>query len=427
MGWLNPSKNSKINFVAYRALAAVCSVIAVLVSLTLFVMVGPTWGIDFTGGTEMHLKFEEKIEILELRSALTDLGLSDDSVQQIGEPEAQEFVVRIQDPDFGADDIKSSVLNSLTAQFGTDWIKESTFDSQIGARVMIVYNGDPVSLSQIETAVQGISGATVEKANDDNSIYVKVPGLSSKIAGELRERFPSSSTTDSSGASVENVSVLQVDSVGPKVGAELREQGFISILATLALILVYVAFRFNLSFAPGAVLALFHDVTIVIGVFIFLDMIGWTHEFNLPMIGALLTIIGYSLNDTIVIYDRIREDMTRYRAKELPNLINDSIVRTLGRTLATSLTTLMGMSAFLIFGGPVIQTFALAIFLGVIVGTYSTIFVASPTILVMQDLQPYLGRLFTPLTQDQEEENTELTQSEQRRRLRQQKNNQGGV
>jgi preprotein translocase subunit SecF len=424
MGWLSPKR--KINFVAFRSIAAFVSVLSVLTSLVLFVMIGPSWGIDFTGGTEMHLKFKEDVQILELRSALTELGLSDDSVQQIGEVKDLEFVVRIQDPDFGADEIRDNVLSSLQKKFGDDWIKESFFDSQIGARVMVVYNGDPVGLSEVQSALSSITDATAEKTNDDNKIYIKVPGLSSKIAGSLKQKFPGKQKyTDSKGETVGNLTVLQVDSVGPKVGAELQEQGFISIMATLALILVYVAFRFNLSFAPGAVLALFHDVTIVIGAFVLFDILGWKHEFNLPMIGALLTIIGYSLNDTIVIYDRIRENMTRYRRMDLNELINDSINETLGRTLATSLTTLMGMSAFLIFGGPVIQTFALAIFLGVIVGTYSTVFVASPTILVMQDLQPYLGKLFSPLVQDDEsgDDSEEASQSEMRRRERAEKQN----
>ena len=156
-------------------------------------------------------------------------------------------------------------------------------------------------------------------------------------------------------------------------------------------------------------MALFHDVSIVVGFFVLLDIVGITYEFNLPMIGALLTIIGYSLNDTIVIYDRLRENMTRYRRKDLETMINVSINETLGRTLATSMTTLAGMTAFLVLGGAVIQTFALAIFLGVIVGTYSTIFVASPTILVMQDLQPWLGKLISPLTQQDETTETEDT------------------
>jgi preprotein translocase subunit SecF len=172
------------------------------------------------------------------------------------------------------------------------------------------------------------------------------------------------------------------------VGGELRRKGFLAIGATLALILVYVAFRFDLAFAPGAVLALFHDVSIVVGIFVITG-----HEFNLPMIGALLTIIGYSLNDTIVIYDRIRENMRRYRRADTARLINDSINETMTRTLATSFTTGVAMLAFLFLGGPVIETFALAILLGVVFGTYSTIFVASPTILLMEDLRPHLAKL----------------------------------
>ncbi len=393
--WLAPKKS--VDFVGMRKFAAMMSVVLVSVSLGLFFLVGPTWGIDFTGGLEMHLKFQEDTSIGELRGALSEMEISDDSVQQINDPSANEFVVRIQDPEFGTEEIKTEILSALSGQFGQDWIQESEFDAQIGARLMLTYGGDPQSISDIQAAISGIDGAVAEESSDANKIYVKVPGLSSKLEASLQEKFPGTgSYTNDKGETVSNLSVLQVDSVGPKVGAELRQQGMIAILATLALILVYVALRFNLSFAPGAVLALFHDVSIVVGVFVALDMMGITYEFNLPMIGALLTIIGYSLNDTIVIYDRLRENMTRYRRNDLETMINVSINETLGRTLATSVTTLAGMTAFLVLGGAVIQTFALAIFLGVIVGTYSTIFVASPTILLMQDVQPWLAELFSP-------------------------------
>ena len=412
--WLHPKKT--IDFVGMRKVAAVLSVIAVSASLALFFLVGPTWGIDFTGGTEVHLKFKESTQINQLRTALQEEGLGSDSVQQVGTPEDNEFVVRIQDPEFGAEDLKSQVLAGLEGKFGKEWIKESTFDSQIGARLVVVYNGDPVQISDVQASLSAIEGATAAEASDDNTLYVKLPGISTKLISSLEKKFPSEFAMENG---VKNSPVEQIDSVGPKVGSELRQQGFISIMATLALILLYVAFRFNISFAPGAVLALFHDVTIVVGVFILLDMAGWTHEFNLPMIGALLTIIGYSLNDTIVIYDRIRENMTRYRRQDLEKLINGSINETLGRTLATSLTTMMGMTAFLLLGGAVIQTFALAIFLGVIVGTYSTVFVASPTILVMQDVQPLLTKFFSPLTENEASDEEEvLSESEKRRRER---------
>jgi preprotein translocase subunit SecF len=405
---------TNINFVGMRYKAGLLSVILLLSSVLLFTVRGPTWGIDFTGGTEIHIKFESPTEISDIRSALSTRGLSNDAVQQIGSPEDQEFVIRIQpaggndkkDATFGTEGLKGEVEGLLAKRFGADWIQEASFDAQIGARMVIAYSGPKVLIRDIQESLNGVEGAVVQDAPDDNTFYVRLPGLVSKIESSIRESLGE-----------RKFSILQTDSVGPKVGGELRRQGFVAILSTLALILLYVAIRFNIAFAPGAVLALFHDVTIVVGVFIFLDILGWTHEFNLPMIGALLTIIGYSLNDTIVIYDRIRENQPKYARDKTKDLINNSLNETLSRTLATSWTTMTAMAAFLLLGGPVIQTFALAIFLGVIVGTYSTVFVASPTILVMQDLRPLLGRLFTPLSEQQKEESIDeaSTEAEKRR------------
>jgi preprotein translocase SecF subunit len=156
-----------------------------------------------------------------------------------------------------------------------------------------------------------------------------------------------------------------------------------AIFLSLALILVYVAFRFDLSFAPGAVTALFHDVTITIGVFCVLG-----REFSLPTIGALLTIVGYSLNDTIVVYDRIRENLHRYPRRDLAELINLSLNETLSRTLLTSVTTMLAVGSLILLGGPILQDFAIALAVGVIVGTYSSIYVASPMILALQKWLP---------------------------------------
>ena len=372
---------TKIDFVAGRRIAAVFSVIMVSASLVLFFVKGPNWGIDFTGGTEVHLKFNESVQIGEVRTALTQLDLGSDAVQQIGTDEEGEYVIRIQDPEFGTAETRANVESALKSSFGEGWIDETDFTAEVGARLTVRYTGDKVTIDDVQAAVDGIPGAKAAPALDDNVVYVNLPGLASQIGGKLRGSLPD-----------RDFKVLQVDSVGPKVGGELRRQGFIAIVATLALILVYVGFRFELAFAPGAVLALFHDVSVVVGIF---TLTG--HEFNLPMIGALLTIIGYSLNDTIVIYDRIRENMSRYRRKDTPALINTSINETLGRTLATSITTGCAMMAFLTLGGPVIETFALAILMGVIFGTYSTVWVASPTILVMEDLQPVLSKIFTPV------------------------------
>jgi preprotein translocase subunit SecF len=395
---------SKIDFVARRKVAAILSTIMVISSLALFFVKGPNWGIDFTGGTEVHLKFDESVKISEVRTALTQLELGSDAVQQIGADEEGEYVIRIQDPEFGTAETRESVESALKAKFGDGWISETDFTAEVGARLTVRYNGDAVTIDDVQSAVDDVPGAKAAPALDDNVVYVNLPGLASQIGGKLRGSF-----TDRS------FKVLQVDSVGPKVGGELRQQGFVAIVATLALILVYVGFRFDLAFAPGAILALFHDVSVVVGIF---TITG--HEFNLPMIGALLTIIGYSLNDTIVIYDRIRENMSRYRRKDTAALINTSINETLGRTLATSITTGCAMLAFLTLGGPVIETFALAILLGVIFGTYSTIWVASPTIMVMEDLQPFLSKVFTPVQAglDAAAEAEPASASEERRQAR---------
>ena len=188
--------------------------------------------------------------------------------------------------------------------------------------------------------------------------------------------------------------------------------------------LIYVAFRFDISFSPGAVVALFHDVSLTIGVFVLTNIGGQGLEVNLAIIGALLTIVGYSLNDTIVIYDRIRENTDRYRRKDLPDLVNVSINETMARTLATSVTTFLAISPFLFLGGSTIQTFAFAMLLGVIFGTYSTIYVASPMILVMQDVKPWLSKIVvlpssgsgaTDADEGYAQAGIALSQSEQRR------------
>ena len=372
---------SKIDFVAGRKKAAVVSLVMVIASLVLFFVKGPNWGIDFTGGTEVHLKFNEAVQIGEVRTALTKLDLSNDAVQQIGSDEEGEYVIRIQDPEFGTAETRTAVEAALKASFGEGWIEETDFMAEVGARLTVRYTGAAVTIPDVQRAVNDIPGAVAASALDDNVVYVNLPGLASQIGDKLRTSMGD-----------RGFQVLQVDSVGPKVGGELRQQGFVAIAATLALILVYVGFRFDLAFAPGAILALVHDVSVVVGIF---TITG--HEFNLPMIGALLTIIGYSLNDTIVIYDRIRENMSRYRRQDTAAMINASINETLGRTVATSITTGCAMLAFLTLGGPVIETFALAILLGVILGTYSTIWVASPTILLMEDIQPLLSKVFTPV------------------------------
>ncbi len=188
--------------------------------------------------------------------------------------------------------------------------------------------------------------------------------LQKTVEAALKERFGS-----------ESFELRRTELVGPKVGAELRRKGIHAVFYAIAGILIYITWRFEFRFAMGAILALLHDAMITIGVFSVLNK-----EIDLPIVAAILTIIGYSINDTIVVFDRIRENMRRIRRQSIDRVINDSVNETLSRTLLTSLTTLVVVGSLFILGGPVIHNFAFALIIGVLVGTYSSIYIASPVV-----------------------------------------------
>lgn len=407
------------DFVSLRYRAGIVSAILVILSWMLFAVEGPNWGIDFTGGTQIQVKFDDpaSIEIGELRKALVSLGVSGDSVQSVNGDGSGEFIIRIQDPRFGMDGLEEEVRSALDRTFGDDFVDGPIQSSiEVSARFVVNYKGDPRPFQEIGDELEESktleSLSSVGPGSDDNQIVLIVGGLDERIKDRIDEALDQS------------FKVEELSAVGPKVGGELRRQGFISIAATLALVLVYVAFRFDVGFAPGAVVALFHDVSLTLGVFVLFQL-----EINLPMIGALLTIVGYSLNDTIVIYDRIRENRERHRRTDLAGLINVSISETLTRTVATSLTTLVAIAAFLVLGGPVIRNFAIAMLLGIVFGTYSTIFVASPMIIWMERVKPHLAKLIAVSDADDEDDDggPPLTESEKRRRAREADSAEPGV
>ncbi|HKI59457.1 MAG TPA: protein translocase subunit SecF, partial [Mariprofundaceae bacterium] len=199
---------------------------------------------------------------------------------------------------------------------------------------------------------------------------------SSKISTDILDAL-------AAGFGAEAVEMRRVEFVGPQVGEELTQAGIMAVLFAMVAILIYVTFRFKLRFAIGADAALLHDVTILVGVFALTGK-----EFSLPVVAAILTVIGYSLNDTIVVFDRIRENFAFNRKKKSPDdevdVVNGSINQTLGRTLMTSVTTLLVVAALFLFGGEVIHDFAFALIVGILVGTYSSIYIASPVMLALE-------------------------------------------
>ena len=214
---------------------------------------------------------------------------------------------------------------------------------------------------------------------DNNEFLIKTEKSSSALKGLSNKIEEALNSSYSNG----DFEIRRVEVVGPKVGKDLREKGMLAMLYAVIGILIYVTWRFELRYAVGAVIALLHDVLITVGIF---SLLG--KEFTLPIIAALLTIIGYSLNDTIVVFDRIRENIKGIRKQPLKDIVNSSINQVMSRTVLTSFTTLLVVLALFIFGGAVIHDFAFALLIGVLIGTYSSIFIASPTILVWESVSP---------------------------------------
>lgn len=223
----------------------------------------------------------------------------------------------------------------------------------------------------------GYDGHVVQYFGSDRDILIRMPPqeqLSQQENAEIGDSIIASLRD----TSTVNVALRRSEFVGPAVGEELTNEGGLGMLTALGVVMIYIAFRFQLKFAVGAVVALFHDVLVVLGIF---AVTRW--EFDLTVLAALLAVIGYSLNDTIVVSDRIRENFRKVRRGAPPDIINTSLNQMLGRTLVTSLTTLLVLFALLILGGELIRNFAIALIIGIIVGTYSSIYIAANVLLAL--------------------------------------------
>ena len=290
--------NFKFQFMKYRKVAGIASLIIFLVSVLSLSFRGLSLGLDFSGGTLVEITYENPVNLELIRETLVLNGFEDSQVVNFG--------------------TNLDVLIKVADQNG---------NSSIGDSVYSLLN-------------------------------------SNGFVGELK----------------------RVEFVGPQVGAELRDQGGLGMLVALFMILMYVAFRFQYKFALGAVTALGHDVVIILGLF---SIFAW--DFDLTVLAALLAVIGYSLNDTIVVSDRIRENFRTQREMEPQAMIDLSLNQTLGRTIVTSLTTLLVLFALFIFGGEMIKGFSLALILGVLVGTYSSIYVVANMLMSLTLIQDDLA------------------------------------
>lgn len=355
-----------IDFMRFRRHNLTLSLALFLVSLAMIWVPGPNFGIDFAGGTEVQLAFSAPTQAEEVRSALIALGYKSPEVVSV-EASPNEYMIRVQE---------TSALNAQEVQAVRDKVKASSAAAQVSLEELkLSPGGDKASLkfdrgvevSQVKEFLTH-AGLKVHQVTEfgtsaEHRYEAQLFGVADRLIAGLQGKLGSKVPT----------TPRRVEWVGPKAGAQLRDAALKSLLYAVAFIMVYVAFRFDLRFAPGGVVAMLHDAVITMGIFIALRK-----ELNLAFVAAILTVVGYSINDTIVVYDRVRENMARLRDTSMSEIVNISTSETLSRTLITGGTTLLSLGAFFVWGTPVIKDFSLALMIGILVGTYSSIYVAAP-------------------------------------------------
>ena len=258
-----------------------------------------------------------------------------------------------------------------------------------GGTEMQVKFSQPVSIDQIRTSIEGLSlgEVGVQAFGEGNELIIRFQGIQGATDKETNEKLNASiaSLKDKINQTfqAEQPDIRRVDTVGPQVGAELKRNGFLAVFYCLLVILIYVGLRFDYKYSPGAVICLFHDAVITLAIFVFVGK-----EVNIPIMAAILTLIGFSLNDTIVVFDRIRETESKYIHNGFGFVINKSINDMLGRTFITSGTVFVSSLCLYIFADGVVSDIAFTISIGIIFGVYSSIYVAAPFIMLMEKLKP---------------------------------------
>jgi preprotein translocase subunit SecF len=375
-------KDTKIDFVGYQKWAISFSI---LLTILTFVSIGYhkvvdkrlfNWSIEFVGGTNVQLKFDNPVEkdLPIIRETINKIGYSGSEIKLINDPLGHEsnkelmIVVRKQ---MTVSEIGNELVkNASTALPDGGWTFEPVGDTAVKLKAgksiaegFQKFHDVLIGFGYTEQEIMPVN-------NDPNSGIVINIKNHTEIGKEIRNAL--------SKALPQNpFKLLSIESVGPKIGGELQRDAIIAVLLSLIGILIYVWFRFQASFGVAAVIPLFHDIIITCGVFSVLD-----REFSLSFIAALLTIMGYSLNDNVVIFDRIRENLKiGLKGKNFNDLVNHSINQTLSRTIITSGITFIVVTILWLFGSESIKDFALAMIIGVVFGTYSTIYIATPILL----------------------------------------------
>ncbi|MFA3782558.1 protein translocase subunit SecF [Melioribacteraceae bacterium 4301-Me] len=363
-------ENLNVNFMAKRKFFYFLSATLLFLGIISIIFRGLQFGIDFKGGTEVAIQFEKPIQISDVRKEVDKIGLGNVEVKTFGGSTGILLRTEIQE-------IPANIFPKVTQK-----IRELIEKSKPGTKVTVTdstINSITFSFPDPETAnfmnnklfEAGFQTTKASEEATNTAVIVRV-GIADWIKENLSERFHDNP-----------FNVLKEDKVGPKIGQELKTDALLAVLISLIVILIYLGFRFKFTFAIGAVAALFHDVLITLGLFSILYGVfpGLNLEISISVVAAFLTLVGYSINDTVVVFDRVRENLKIHKTLPLEENMNNAINKTMSRTIITGFTTLISVIVLLIFGGEVLKGFAFALFIGIITGTYSSIFVASAFVL----------------------------------------------
>ncbi|WP_024459846.1 protein translocase subunit SecF [Marinimicrobium sp. LS-A18] len=367
-----------INFMGWRKTCAAISIVLLLASIVSLATRGLEFGLDFTGGSQVELGFDRPADLSTIRSVLDEQGLENPVAILFGSD--SEVLIRTQDAlSDGVLEQLEEDLASLSDSATITEVRNAASDQTQFSEVLVFSGVSESALRSADLFDPRYYGRT-QIATEGEAVTVAVENALDNVYSQ----FLIDALEEATGASI---NLRRSEFVGPQVGEELRDQGGLGMLFALAVVMIYVAIRFQYKFSVGAVLALVHDVIIVLGVFSLLRL-----DFDLTVLAAVLAVIGYSLNDTIVVFDRVRENFRKMRRGTTNEVINTSLTQTLERTLLTSLTTLLVLVVLYFFGGELISGFAFALIVGVVVGTYSSVYVSANILAAMhltkEDLMP---------------------------------------
>ncbi len=376
-------RHTNIQFMKYRKYWVLVSLAFLTAAvIILFVQDRLNLGIDFAGGTQLTLKFADQPEVEELRRLVEAAGVDDAVIQSFGSVGDNEILIKAPVTEGSEEGSRELIVQALEEAFAADGRPDANQTGRLGFLELLDRHDpdgllDPASVAEGEPYGAAVDAILAHRRAQglivDWSELAGLNGVSEQTASVLSEAMRLGEFT-----------VLGAENVGPQVGSELRQKGIYAIVLSLLGMLAYIWFRFELRFGIGALVAVVHDVLITLGLY---ALAGF--EFNLTTVAAFLTLVGYSVNDSVVVFDRVRENLRRSRSSSLEETMNLSLNQTLSRTVLTSGTTLIVVGCLLFLGGDVLRGFAFILTIGVIVGTYSSMYVASPFALLWEK---YFGR-----------------------------------